>query len=155
MQDKRTIKGGLVGVLIALCLSISLAGCGDATEPQIPSVYSPETAVSYSEVDGYISQQMTDDDIPGLAVVVVQGDEVVYLKGFGVTSLGNPSPVTPQTIFELASISKSFTALGVLLLRDEGLIELDVPVQRYLPDLQINDPRAQPWGRPCRSAPCS
>ncbi len=122
--------------------TIAFIGCGNATEPEISSVSSPETSASYPEVDSYIKQQMMDENIPGLAVVVVQGDEIIYLKGFGVTNIKETSPVTPQTIFDLASISKSFTALGVLLLRDDGLIELDTPVQQYLPDFQINDPRA-------------
>jgi CubicO group peptidase (beta-lactamase class C family) len=126
-----------------VCLStLAFIGCGNTAEPAITSVPSQETSVSYPEVDDYIEQQMMDEDIPGLAVVVVQGEEIIYLKGFGITSLKNPSPVTPQTIFDLASISKSFTALGVLLLRDDGLIDLDTPVQQYLPDFQINDPRA-------------
>jgi len=130
-------------LLIMVCLStIAFIGCGNTAALAIKSVSSQETSVSYPEVDDYIEQQMMDEDIPGLAVVVVQGDEIIYLKGFGITSLKNPSPVTPQTIFDLASISKSFTALGVLLLRDDGLIDLDTPVQQYLPDFQINDPRA-------------
>jgi len=129
-------------LLIIVCLSIlTFIGCGNNAESGISCVSSPETSASYPEVDDYVEQQIVNEDIPGLAVVVVQGDEIVYLKGFGITSLNDPSPVTPQTIFDLASISKSFTALGVLLLRDGGLIELDTPVQQYLPDFQINDPR--------------
>ncbi|MCJ7768921.1 MAG: beta-lactamase family protein, partial [Dehalococcoidales bacterium] len=96
----------------------------------------------YPEIDDYIHQQMLVDNIPGLAVVVVQGDEIVYCKGFGISSVETNQPVTPQTIFDLASVSKSFTALGVLLLRDDGLIDLDSPIQKYLPDFQPNSPLA-------------
>ena len=139
MAKSRT---GLI-LLIMVCLStLTLIGCGKTAKLEPGGVSTNEALVSYSEVDDYIEQQMMGEDIPGLAVVVVQGDEIVYLKGFGVTSLKDPSPVTPQTIFDLASISKSFTALGVLLLRDEGLIDLDAPVQQYLPDFQLADPRA-------------
>ncbi len=130
-------------LLTMVCLSsLAFTGCNQTAGAEIPSTSSPETATAYPEVDDYIIQQMIDEDIPGVVVVIVQGEEITYLKGFGVTSLSDPSPVTPQTIFDLASISKSFTALGVLLLRDEGLIDLDAPVQQYLPDFQLNDPQA-------------
>ena len=139
MAKSRT---GLI-LLIMVCLStLTLIGCGKTAELEPGGVSTNEALVSYSEVDDYIEQQMMGEDIPGLVVVIVQRDEIVYLKCFGVTSLKDPSPVTPQTIFDLASISKSFTALGVLLLRDEGLIDLDAPVQQYLPDFQLADPRA-------------
>lgn len=130
-------------LLAVVCLSgMVLAGCSRAADYQVRISPSTETAGAYPEIDEYVARQMVDEDVPGLAVVVVQGDEIIYLKGFGVTSLSDPSPVTPQTIFDLASISKSFTALGVLLLRDQGLIDLDAPVQQYLPDFQLDDPRA-------------
>jgi len=132
----------LILLTILVCFSsLVFTGCDQAADDEIQITSSAETADAYPEVDDYITQQMADEDIPGLAVVIVQGDEIIYLKGFGVTSLSNPSPVTPQTIFDLASISKSFTALGVLLLRDEGLIDLDAPVQQYLPDFQLDDPQ--------------
>ncbi len=140
----RMVTGKIGSILlITVCLSsLIFIGCGNNAESKIPSVSSPETSTAYPEVDDYIKQQMKAEDIPGLAVVVIQGDEIIYLKGFGVTSLKEPSPVTPQTVFDLASVSKSFTALGVLLLEDDGLIELDAPVQQYLPDFQLADPRA-------------
>ena len=131
-------------LLVAVCLSsLIFIGCGNTDNPEINGISSHEAPASYLDVDSYIQQQMVADDIPGLAVVVVQGDEIIYLNGFGVASLKTNSPVMPQTIFDLASISKSFTALGVLLLRDDGLIELDESVQHYLPDFQLDDPRAE------------
>ncbi|MFH1663101.1 MAG: serine hydrolase domain-containing protein [Chloroflexota bacterium] len=128
-------------LLIIVCLSSLLfISCNNTGKPEITSISSPAISASYPEIDDYITQQMEADNIPGLAVVVVQGDGVVYCKGFGVASIKTNLPVTPQTIFDLASVSKSFTALGVLLLRDDGLIDLDASVQKYLPDFQPNDP---------------
>ncbi len=140
----RMVTGRISLILLTMvCLSsLAFTGCNRTAGAEIPSTSSPETATAYPEIDDYVIQQMTDENIPGLAVVVVQGEEIIYLKGFGVTSLSDPSPITPQTIFDLASISKSFTALGVLLLRDDGLIDLDAPVQQYLPDFQLDDPQA-------------
>jgi putative ATP-binding cassette transporter len=125
-------------LLACLCL---LCACQQSAGAQIPVTSTPETSGAYPEIDKLITDRMAAEEIPGLAVVIVQGQQVVYCKGFSVTSLEHPSPVTPQTIFDLASVSKSFTAMGVLLLRDKGLIDLDAPVQRYLPDFQLEDPR--------------
>ena len=97
---------------------------------------------SFDEIDRLVEEQMVAGHIPGLALVITSGDQIVHVKGFGVTSLDDPRPVTENTIFDLASISKSFTALAILLLRDEGLIDLGQPVQRYLPDFELADPEA-------------
>ena len=130
-------------LLVILCLSVFIfAGCGSSAASVADRLLSVETVSSYPQVDEYIRRQIEADNIPGIAAVVVQGSEIIYLNGFGVASLDTQLPVAPQTIFDLASVSKSFTALGILLLRDESLIDLDAPVQQYLPDFQLNDPRA-------------
>jgi CubicO group peptidase (beta-lactamase class C family) len=91
------------------------------------------------DIDDLVSEGMEAERIPGMAVVVVQNGQVAYLKGFGTASLKTMSPVTPQTVFDLASCSKSFTALAVLLLREDGLLDLDLPVSHYLPDFTTAD----------------
>jgi CubicO group peptidase (beta-lactamase class C family) len=133
---------GPVLILIIYLLILLFTGCNDTGESEVTSISSPGIEASYPQIDDYIEQQMKSDDIPGLAVVAVQGREIIYCKGFGVASTSTNKAVTPQTIFDLASVSKSFTSLGVLLLRDNGLIELDAPVQRYLSDFQPDDPLA-------------
>jgi CubicO group peptidase (beta-lactamase class C family) len=92
-----------------------------------------------SDIDSFISESMVAERIPGMAVVVVQDGRVTYSKGFGTASLKSLSPVTPQTVFDLASCSKSFTAMAVLLLREDGLLDLDLPVSYYLPDFRTSD----------------
>ncbi|UCG54085.1 MAG: serine hydrolase [Dehalococcoidia bacterium] len=141
---KGTLKSRINSILlVVLCVSILIfISCHNTTEREIISISSPTITTSYPEVDDYIVRQMKADEIPGLAIVVVQGEEVVYCKGFGNASVKGNLPVTPQTIFDLASVSKSFTALGVLLLRDNGLIDLDASVQQYLPDFRPDDPLA-------------
>jgi len=70
--------------------------------------------------------------IPGLALAIVKDDKVVYLKGYGQAD-SSGRPVTPQTSFILGSITKSFTALAVMQLVEAGKVELDAPVQKYIP----------------------
>ena len=92
-----------------------------------------------SQIDQYIQGQMTKQNIVGLSVAVVQNNEVTYLKGFGAASLKRHTQVTPQTIFDLASCSKSFTAMATLLLWNDGLIDLDQPLKHYIPEFQLAD----------------
>jgi CubicO group peptidase (beta-lactamase class C family) len=76
--------------------------------------------------------------IPGLAVGLWHaGNEQV--AGFGVTSVENPLPVTPDTLFQVGSITKTFTATALMMLMEAGKVELDRPVRAYLPDFQLSD----------------
>lgn len=86
-------------------------------------------------VDDYLRQQQEDADIPGLAVAVVRGSEVVHRFTAGTD--GDGQEITGRTPFLLGSVSKSVTALAVLQLADQGKIELDAPVQRYVPDFRL------------------
>jgi len=79
--------------------------------------------------------------VPGLAVGIVEHKEIVYARGFGVQSLETRAPVTPDSIFSLASIAKCFVASAVLQLVELGRLELDAPLIRYLPDFQLDDDR--------------
>jgi CubicO group peptidase (beta-lactamase class C family) len=84
---------------------------------------------------------MQEAHIPGLALGIVHGDQIVHLRGFGVA---NPAgqPVTPRTPFILGSLSKSFTAVAIMQLIEAGKMELDAPVQRYLPWFRVADSNA-------------
>lgn len=93
-----------------------------------------------SEVDAYIEETIRRLPIPGLAVGIVRGDEVLYFKGYG-TANKDGDPVTPQTPFMLASVTKSFTALAIQQLAQTGKLDLDEPVQTYLPDFRLADER--------------
>lgn len=95
----------------------------------------------FGEIDNFVDSQMRELRIPGLALAIVQGDQIVHLQGYGIA---DPSgrPVTPQTPFIIGSTTKSFTALAVMQLVEQGKIELDAPVQRYIPWFQVADPTA-------------
>lgn len=92
-------------------------------------------------VDEYITARMSAAHIPGVSVAIVRGDHAVYLKGYG---RADPSgrPVTPRTPFIIGSVSKTFTALAVMQLVESGKVDLDAPVQRYLPWFRVADPQA-------------
>src|SRR5262249_58243366 len=79
--------------------------------------------------------------VPGVAVGVLQGGEERH-EGFGLTSVDNPLDVTPETRFQIGSISKTFTGTAVMYLVAEGAIDLDRPVRSYLPEFELADPDA-------------
>lgn len=99
-----------------------------------------QTAFDPTAVDEFINRQITVQHIPGLALAITRGDQVLYVQGYG--NAGNGQPVTPQTQFLIASVSKSFTAMAIMQLVEAGKIDLDAPVQRYLPEFTLADPAA-------------
>lgn len=137
----KTGKRGKRLVVYTVFFSIFLALSSGIT--LVPVVYGQAIDDSESAADAYIRESCTDKGIPGIAVVIVKDGQVTYLAGYGVTNVENPSPVTPQTVFDLASCSKSFTALAILLLDRDGLINLDSPIGDYLTDLKFADPGAE------------
>ena len=96
---------------------------------------------SYAEIDAYIEQQMRRLNIPGVSLAIVEGAEIVHLRGFGHAHPRGKAP-TPQTPFFIGSLTKSFTALAVMQLIEAGKVELDAPVQRYLPWFRVADAQA-------------
>lgn len=98
-------------------------------------------SLDFEEVDAYISAKMGELDIPGAALVIVQGDQIVHVKGFGVADADGRA-VTPQTPFFTGSTGKSITALAILQLVEADKVELDAPVQAYLPWFRVADGKA-------------
>ncbi|GJD23874.1 penicillin-binding protein [Rivularia sp. IAM M-261] len=92
-------------------------------------------------IDSYLESKLRQYRIPGLAVAIVKGDKIAHLKGFGIAD-PQKRAVTPDTPFILGSVSKSFTALAIMQLVDAGKVNLDIPVQKYLPWFNVADHQA-------------
>ncbi|MBN1935038.1 MAG: beta-lactamase family protein [Anaerolineae bacterium] len=93
------------------------------------------------ELDIVLQAIVTRWGIPGLGIGIVQDDEIIYAQGFGVQSLDTGVPVTPDSIFCVASIAKCFVATAVMQLVEQGSIELDAPPVQYLPYFKLDDAR--------------
>ncbi|MGD2078414.1 MAG: serine hydrolase domain-containing protein [Chloroflexota bacterium] len=89
-------------------------------------------AENQAAIEAFLQERMESLDIPGAALTIVRGDEIVHLDGYGVAN-GAGEPMTPQTPFLLASFSKSMTAVAITQLVEAGEIALDNPIQQYLP----------------------
>lgn len=89
------------------------------------------------EIDSYIQKVQQDWQVPGLAVAIVQGDQILMSKGYGVRDIRGQDPVNSDTLFAIASNSKAFTAAALAILVDEGKLSWDDPVYKYLPKFQM------------------
>lgn len=93
-----------------------------------------------ADFEAYAEQARQDWGIPGMAISIVQGDEMIYAKGFGVKKVGENDPVDERTIFQIGSTSKAFTAALVSMMVDEGKLHWKDKVIDYLPDFRMYDP---------------
>ncbi len=92
------------------------------------------------DFDAYVARVLQTFHVPGAAVAVVKDGRVLVAKGYGVRTLGRPEPVDAATRFGIASNTKAFTATALALLVEEGKVQWDAPVVRYLPEFALYDP---------------
>jgi CubicO group peptidase (beta-lactamase class C family) len=98
------------------------------------------TPAHLDEFRAYIEDVLVRFDVPGAAIAVVQGDEVVFLEGFGVRGRGSDAPITPQTRLMIGSVNKTMTTMLMAQLVDEEVMAWDTPVQAILPRFAVADP---------------
>jgi CubicO group peptidase (beta-lactamase class C family) len=95
-----------------------------------------------AEVDA-IFADLTKPGSPGCALGVYRNGKIIYAKGYGLANIEENVPITPQTIFDIGSISKQFTAAAILLLEKQGRLRLDDDVRKYIPELPDYSPGGQ------------
>jgi len=133
MMKKKQI-GTLVLVLTVIT---SLIQCKSTQEKELKP-----------QLDSYFEQQvynqsgvLDEENKPGLSVIITKKDTILYIGNFGSTDLDKSSPITENTIFDIASVSKQFTGMAIALLEKKGEIDMNDKISKYLPDLPetIND----------------
>jgi CubicO group peptidase (beta-lactamase class C family) len=92
-----------------------------------------------AQLDYLAEQAMSRTNVPGIAIAVVSNDQLVYLKGFGLREAGTSEFVNPETVFQLASVSKPIAATVVAALAGDGIIAWDDPIVRHDPGFQMYD----------------
>lgn len=93
--------------------------------------------MSFSAFEEFVTTVMAEENIPGLAVAVARHGETIYSKGFGVRDIESGHPVTAQTLFGTASVTKSFTGLAIMKLCSQGLLSVDDAVAKHLPGFSL------------------
>src|SRR5215472_300787 len=120
-------------------LSAVLLGSPTAAQNSL-LVQKPEVAGALRVVDSWIEATRLEHQDPGLSIGLVYDQELIWSKSYGFADLAKHEPATASTVYRLASLSKLFTATAIVQLRDAGKLELDDPVQKYLPWFQIQQP---------------
>ena len=92
------------------------------------------------DFDDFINTIIKQNKLPGLSIAIVVDDSIIYAKGFGVRKTGDPDPVNEHTLFEAASLTKTFTATLIGSLVDHGKINWTDPVIKYIPDFETSEP---------------
>lgn len=92
------------------------------------------------DIDAYVERVRAQFEVPGISLAIVKDGQVALAKGYGLRTIGRPEKVDGRTLFGIASNTKAFTATALALLVEEGKLEWDAPVVRYLPWFQLSDP---------------
>ncbi len=140
LKDAETTSGAIGQVVQAVRQGQPLA------HPEVPAApasvqQSAAREPDFAAIDAFVDSERQAMRLPGVALGVVRGDQVVHLAGFGQADPAGRT-VTPQTPMLTASITKSFTAMAGMQLVEADKIDLDAPVQRYLPWFRVADPDA-------------
>lgn len=119
----------LIACVVFLTLAASAAR---AAAPSMP--------ITAARIDETVARAMRTFEVPGVAVGIVADGQVVYAKGYGVRELDQKAPVDADTLFQIGSNTKAFTAAALAILVDEGKIRWDDKVIDHLPDFRLHDP---------------
>ncbi len=123
-------RASLVGLFVTAALS-SWASAQAADSPA-----SPDPAATYAKIDALFADFALDNHYPGMVYGIVKDGKLVHVRGIGVQDIVSKRPVTPDTLFRIASMTKAFTALTVLNLRDQGKLQLDALAETYVPEMR-------------------
>ncbi len=98
-------------------------------------LFAQANAPNYAELEKTISDELKEKTAVGAAVAIVKDDKVIFAKGFGTANVETNAPVTPETLFQVGSMTKTFTAVMILQLVEEGKLKLDAPIGDYAKNL--------------------
>jgi CubicO group peptidase (beta-lactamase class C family) len=139
MIMKKTFRLAIFVMLVVFCFAQScIAQASTVTMPSFQQIR--------SEVVPIIEEEMERTGTVGLSVAVIDGNRIVWSEGFGWADKAKHIPATPETVYQLASISKVFTVLAAMKLAEQEQMDIDKPIQSYLPSFSMNTrfPNAEP-----------
>ena len=121
----KSVNSPFIARLMGLTLIISLLLAAPSAAQQS----------RYAELERVVQAELEETKTPGAVVAIVQGDSIVYQKGFGVSNVETAQPVTPEMLFRIGSMTKMYTAAALVSLAEEGKIDLNAPIGKYLEGL--------------------
>jgi CubicO group peptidase (beta-lactamase class C family) len=137
---KRSISSTFLSLLLLFsvtCAALPQVGYAQtATQPAGAADYSKQLQA----IEDKVESRRKELGIPGISLVIVKDDQIIYMKGLGYKDFENKIAVTPDTQFAIGSATKAFTALSVLMAMDEGKLSLEDSPKKYLPYFKMYDP---------------
>ncbi|HKX89009.1 MAG TPA: serine hydrolase domain-containing protein [Sphingopyxis sp.] len=127
------------GFALALMFTAALPAAAQESTPKTLDQLAPE-------IDVLFAKFQADQHVPGVVYGVVKDGKLAYVKGIGVQNIADKRAVTPDSLFRIASMTKAFTALSILKLRDDGKLRLDDPAEQYVPEMKG-------WTYPTKDSP--
>ncbi|MEZ4586699.1 MAG: serine hydrolase domain-containing protein [Gemmatimonadales bacterium] len=131
-----TVRATVSRALVALWLCSTPMATQMSAQTADPSA-DPDVQAAIRLFSSWIEGQIRYRELPGVAVGVVADQRLVWARGFGLADLASKRPMTPATKFRMASHSKLFTATAIMQLREQGKLQLDDPVAKYLPWFRV------------------
>ncbi len=125
-MSQKTRRGGWFFVISIIC--VFFLGCGG----EEPSIRDPEISAKVAA----LFEDYSAGESPGAAVMVIEDGEILFESGFGLADIDSGTPITPQSAFRLASVSKQFTAMAIMILADREQLACDDALTQYLPELE-------------------
>ncbi|MBX7174237.1 MAG: serine hydrolase [Pyrinomonadaceae bacterium] len=111
---------------------------------QIISAQTVKYQKTVALLDNFIKSELADKALPGLSIALVDGDQIIWQQGYGYANPAAKTPITPDTVFRVGSVSKLFTDLAIMQLVEKGKLDLDAPITKYLPDFKPQNPFKKP-----------
>lgn len=143
-QSPRHKFARTVLTIALVCAAFLPAGAAHADTPpnetSAVAVPAGQIDAAINKLDELANKTMQESGIPGMAIAVVKGGKAVYAKGFGVRKVGDPAPVDANTVFQLASVSKSLGATVIAAQVGKGIVAWDTQVIKQLPWFALADP---------------
>lgn len=133
----------ITGTCIAGCTTAPMTNISTSAPSSAQPAFHSPTVTDLNQIithfDTYADTARREWNVPGIAVAIVKDGRVVFAKGYGVKTAGGSDPVTTDTVFQVGSTSKAFTAALASMEVDSGRMNWSDPVVRYVPDFQMND----------------
>ena len=139
MTDKMYMRFLVSLILVFSIFTISLPQIGYA-QPAAQTQISSDLQSRLAAIEQKVDARRKELGIPGMSLAIVKDGEIIFAKGFGYKDFSKQIPVTADTQFAIGSATKAFTALSILMLQEEGKLNLDDNPKKYLPFFKINNP---------------
>ena len=143
----RRTGAALLAITISVCLfvdyqTVRLVSASSQTQQENRAHILPRTdyAAGVEKVQRFIEHEMADKDLPALSIALVDDQQIIWAKGFGFSDPKAKVPATAETVYRVGSVSKLFTDIAVMQLVEQGKVDLDAPITRYLQDFRPRNP---------------